>query len=297
MTQILNDFSAAALITAIEANLLEMMSVLFGRLPNAVYQDESDLAWFASDISHPLFNGVIRARIMSDRLDERVQEIVTRFKTQHKPMLWWTGPATRPDNLGNQLRANGLLHLADTPGMAVDLETLNKDLPLNSALTVKRVSTPDEVQQWIDPYITSFEIPRKIVPQLYEAILKVGLAEAGSLHHYLGLLNGEAVGSSTLYLGAGVAGVYNVGALPRVRRQGVGTAMALAALCAAREQGYRIGILHATEQGYSIYRRLGFKELCSIGQYLYLPNWMQRTFLRFYLRAEHLIKSIKRARR
>ncbi|HSD83934.1 MAG TPA: GNAT family N-acetyltransferase [Anaerolineae bacterium] len=297
MPNILNDFSEAALITAIEANLLEMLSALFSRLPNSLYQDDADLAWFISDVSHPLFNGVIHARLTSDRLDGRVRESVMRFKAQNKPMLWWTGPATRPHNLGSALCANGLLHLMDTPGMAVDLETLNKDLTLNPALTVKRVNSPDEVKQWLEPYAASFELPRKIVPQLYEAMLKVGLDEAGSLHHYLGLLNGEAVGSSTLYLAAGVAGVYNVGTLPRMRRQGVGTAMALTPLCAAHERGYRIGILHATEQGYPIYRRLGFKEFCTIGQYLYLPNRAQRTFLRFYLRAEHLLKSIKRARR
>ena len=296
MTNTLTDFSEAALITAIEANLFEMLPALFGCLPNAAYQNEPDLAWFTSDMAHPLFNGILHARLAPDRLDARIREIVAMFKSQNKACLWWTGPATRPDNLSDHLRAGGLLHLDDTPGMAVDLEALNPDLPVNPAVTVKRVSQPDDLKQWVDPFAANFEIPRKLVPQLYTSMTKLGFDEQGTLHNYLGLLNGEVVGTSTLYLGAGVAGIYDVGTLPRARRQGVGTALTLTPLRLARERGYRIGILHASEMGYPIYRRIGFKEFCTLSHYLYLPNRAQHAFLQLYLWADRLIKTVRRAR-
>ncbi len=290
---ILNDLSETALITAIEANLFEVVPAFYGCLPNAVYQNRPDAAWFMSDIPSPLFNGVLHARLAPDSLEARIQEITANFKSRDKSMLWWTGPATRPDGLGDHLQACGLLHLEDLPGMAMDLAILNKDLPTNPAVTIKRVGGPDDLDQWVRLLATNFEVPRKTIPQLYGSSTRLGFKEQGALHHYLGLLNGEAVGTSTLYLGAGVAGLYNISTLPKARRKGVGTAVTRAPLLMARERGYRIGILHSTRMGYKVYQRLGFKEYCTIRLYLYLPKRPQRAFVKLYLWTERLIEIIR----
>jgi predicted acetyltransferase len=111
------------------------------------------------------------------------------------------------------------------------------------------------------------------------------------------MLDGTVVGTCTLYLGAGVAGIYNVSTLPKARRQGVATELTLTALHAARDRGYRIGILHASEMGYGAYRRIGFRDYCTVSHYLYLPNRAQRAFLKLYLWAERSIKSARQGRK
>jgi ribosomal protein S18 acetylase RimI-like enzyme len=296
MATILNDFSEAALIEAIEANLFELMPVFCGCLPNAVYRDEPDAAWYMTDIPFALFNGVIRARLAPDGLDARIRELVTPFESGKKPMVWWTGPSTRPDDLGDHLQACGLLHLDDAPGMAIDLDALNEDIPANPAVTVKRAVSLDDLKQWGDPFAASFEVPKKFIPQLCESVATLGFDEDKALHSYLGMLNGDVVGTCTLYLGAGVAGIYNVSTLPKARRQGVATALTLTALRAARDRGYRIGILHASEMGHGAYRRIGFRDYCTVSHYLYLPNRAQRAFLKLYLWAERLIKTVGQGR-
>jgi ribosomal protein S18 acetylase RimI-like enzyme len=99
----------------------------------------------------------------------------------------------------------------------------------------------------------------------------LGCEADSPFRHYVGRIDGEAVASSSLFLGAGVAGIYNVAVLPRARRSGIGAAMTLRPMQDARAAGYRVSILHASVQGAGVYRGLGFEEHCRIGRYLW-PN-------------------------
>ncbi len=45
--------------------------------------------------------------------------------------------------------------------------------------------------------------------------------------------------------------------------------MTLKTLHAARAKSYRVGVLYASEMGANIYIKMGFKEYCKIGQYLW----------------------------
>ncbi len=55
-----------------------------------------------------------------------------------------------------------------------------------------------------------------------------------------------------------VAGLYECGVVERVQRRGVGTALACAALRAAKEMGCRLAVLNATPAGERLYARVGF---------------------------------------
>ena len=99
----------------------------------------------------------------------------------------------------------------------------------------------------------------------------VGLGSPSPLRHFLATIDGVPVATSSLFLGAGVGGVYDVATLPEWRRRGIGAAVTVATMNVARAEGYRIAILHSSPLGVGIYRSLGFQDCCRIGQYVWAP--------------------------
>jgi GNAT superfamily N-acetyltransferase len=95
----------------------------------------------------------------------------------------------------------------------------------------------------------------------------MGFSGDSPVHHYIAWEAGRPVACSSLYLGAGVAGIYDVATLPEARGRGIGAAITEQPVLVARAQGYDVAILHATPMGDPVYRRLGFRENYRIGFY------------------------------
>jgi len=43
-------------------------------------------------------------------------------------------------------------------------------------------------------------------------------------------------------------------------------------LIEAQKLGYEIAILHSSEMGFNVYKKMGFKEYCTIEMYIWHPN-------------------------
>ena len=76
---------------------------------------------------------------------------------------------------------------------------------------------------------------------------------------FMGLLDGQPVGTSVAIRSGDVSGVYAVGTRPAARRRGVGTATTWAAVAAGRAWGCDTIVLQASEMGYPIYEAMGFR--------------------------------------
>jgi ribosomal protein S18 acetylase RimI-like enzyme len=265
MSETLEDFSTPALVAAIEANYWEFWT-FFGRSAQVELHDDPEVMWLVSGIPHPGFNGVFRTQLAPGDIDARIGETLAHFKARRLPMLWWVGPSTRPANLGEHLEAHGLTHTAE-PGMAVDLLALNEDVPQPSGLEIEHVRDVETLKKFGHAADTGFGMP-DFGKAIMDIEASLGFGHHLPRHHYVGLLKGEPVGTSTLFLGAGVAGIYTVATVPKARGRGIGSAMTLAPLREAREMGYRIGVLRSSQMGLNMYRRLGFKEYCKVSHYL-----------------------------
>jgi ribosomal protein S18 acetylase RimI-like enzyme len=275
MSDILENLSTPALVRAIKANRFEWYEYL-GRSPKAEFYSSPGLIWLLTGTPFPLMNTVIRTQLKRDNVNEIIEETVAHFKSKNViSFTWWAEPGTQPTDLGDRLLAHGFTYAEGPPGMAVDLLALNEDITAPSDLRIRHVGDAGTLKQWVSTLISGFELPNSSSEGGFFDLL-IGLGFDLPLRNYVGLLDGEPIATALLFLGAGVAGIYGVATVPKARRQGIGAALTLAPLREARAMGYRIGILHSSEIGLGLYRRLGFQEYCKMSHYLWAGETSQR---------------------
>lgn len=272
MDTMVQDLSATAVVPALEANMAAFWAG-YGRAPGAELHEGDDLLRVITGASEALFNGVFRARLSPDAVDGAIGKTLARVASRRVPMFWWVGPSTRPVDLGAHLERCGFTHAGNSPAMAMALHTLPEQLSRIPGLVVKPVEDLDELRRWARVAAIGTGFPERFHDELVELEVGVGLGPRGRLYaRYVGYQDGEAVGTSALLLHAGVAGIFAVATIPRARGRGIGTALTLGPLLEARRRGYRVGTLQATPMGFPVYRRLGFREVCSpIEMYLWSP--------------------------
>lgn len=237
------------------------------RSPLVELHEEPDMMRVVTGLPDPEMNGVYLARLNQTDINKRIEETLTYFKARRLPMTWYTGPATRPTDLGRHLEDHGLTKTSDTPGMAVAINELNEEFPIPQDFKIEPVRNEASIELFFQVARKGFGLQDQDSDFLQQAFSSIYKEKDLPLHLYLGLLGGVPVATSILLLGAGVACIHLVSTFPKVRRRGIGTRMTLAPLLEAQEIGYRVGVLHAGRMAVRMYQRLGFKEYCRLRGY------------------------------
>ena len=152
----------------------------------------------------------------------------------------------------------------DSPGMAARLDAIVPELPTPGHLQIIPVEDADTLRTWGITILDGFELP-----DLYPGFvnLESSLGCQPFYRRYLGILRGQPVATSALYLGKHVAGIYCVATVPAARKLGIGAAVTLRAMQEARSEGYHLAVLQASQMGRGVYLKLGFQEFSTLYGY------------------------------
>ena len=254
---------------AIEENGAEFLMAL-GRAAGAEERDDGRIRWTIGNSPIDYHNCVVHADLAQEEADPEIEASLQRMHSHGVPGSWHVGPSMRPSDLGERLIAHGFQYGGDDIGMAVDLSTLSEQVRAPADFVVERVRDEAGLAAWVEALGSGFgegPVEAKWVGEMYR---RLGFERPW--RHYVGLLAGDPVATSTSFLEVGVAGIYFVCTVERARRRGIGAAVTLAALREARERGYSVGVLGSSEMGYPVYRGLGFEEYCRIGLYEWRPG-------------------------
>jgi GNAT superfamily N-acetyltransferase len=222
-------------------------------------------------------NVVLAARFEPGTADRRIDEISGRYREAGTGFVWWVAPTDTPADLGSRLTAAGLTLEGLAPAMAVDLADVPVDEPPPAGLEVVPVTDAATLRAFLEIVAADWvayeggeatSVQRRTLEAWARQIPPKLAGEPVPLR-WIGRMDGAVVATSRISIGAGVAGLYAISTLPAYRGRGIGRAMTIAALRAARSIGLRIGVLQASDLGYGVYQRLGFRELFTYEVYVH----------------------------
>lgn len=254
--------------TALLAASLEVELRELGRAGVPEFHEDDDLAWVVGAWPGAT---VYRTALDEDVADRRIAAVLDRFDRDGLAATWWATPDATPADLRARLVRHGFTLSDDEAGMAADLDALIEDLPRPSGLQFEAFGREDGidprlVEAWLSVAGTVFGWP----PERYDVRRRLYLGDdrrPRPWRHLVGWLDGRPVAMARILLAAGVAMVHGVAVIPAVRRQGIGSAITLAALQGARAEGFRIGVLQASSMGRGPYERIGFATAAAYGRY------------------------------
>jgi GNAT superfamily N-acetyltransferase len=201
----------------------------------------------------PMFNSISGVPQGPDP-DRAIDELLAPFEAEGLPLTWWVLDS---NETAERLSSRGF-EVESIPGMAADLSSLAA-MHLPVGVTLRHVDDDkDALKTAMEIAFMMNGLPAEAATPLFEAYAEYPGRE--TLLTFLVEVGGVPAATSTLFLNAGVAGIYSIGTLEEFRGKGLGTLVTLAAMQTARSVGYRVATLQSSPMGHSIYLKLGFVE-------------------------------------
>ena len=254
-------------ISPIEDNLLAVFAFI-DELPQFGTDGHADVATYHHPTAFPLLNLVSGATFLDgdrEAVRRRAAAVNAPYFARGLPFMWWTTPSTTSPALDEYLRDEGF-HVEEVPGMHAPLAGTAAG-PVPEGLTISLVDA-DNRGAFRDALLTGFEMPDELAGPFLELFESMDPVQWVDL---VGTVDGRTVAGGSVWITGTTAGLFNIFTAADARGRGYGTALTAALMELALGRGCTEAILHATEDGYPVYERMGFREVCRVDQYVWVP--------------------------
>ena len=255
---------------AVEENSAEFLLAM-GRAGGGEERNAGGIQWTVGGSPLDYHNAVVRANLTLAACDAEIEAFQNALIANNVPGSWHLGPSMRPETLGKYLLARGFSDDGDDLGMGLDLSLPPSAMQMPQALEIVPVRTRQQLADYADVLAQGFGEGEREARWVQEVFATTGLDADSPWQHLVGYVDAVAVTTATLFFTREIVGLYFIATVPLWRRQGLGAAITLRALQAARQRGARWAVLCASAMGASVYRRIGFSELATIRIFTWRP--------------------------
>jgi ribosomal protein S18 acetylase RimI-like enzyme len=257
-----DDAAAAA---ALDANFAELIRWYASR-PGGEVVEADDVTMCATGVAFRAVNCAVAIDLDPANADDRIAEVGAWFEARGVPWRWVVGPTSGPADLGDRLARAGFEPNRGSVGMVLDLDGFEPE-PTPAGVEIVTVDDLAGLAAWESIQRTALDLDETRTRAWGDAHDRA-LGPDVPLRDWIAFLDGVPVASAALFVGAGVAGIYNVATAPEARGRGIGRAVTAAALAEAVRRGERTAVLGASELGYPVYRRLGFRDVSHLRSHI-----------------------------
>lgn len=248
---------------AVRENFAEKVSYIARSLPGMTVVEDDALLSVDCGLPSDTFNViVVRDAAAADPL---LKQHVARFMTQRLPMaLWcWEDAADQLDIAA--VTGYKLPHTETHVAMYAERPRAPSHAIAPTGLTISLVEQPHQLQQYGAVIAALFgdSDEARYVAAYFDRLSAYPLSSVPAMRFYLGLYDGEAVATGTLFVGSDTLGIYDIVTRAEYRHKGIGSAMFAHLLWASTAYEQRYVVLQASPDGLSIYLKAGFT---SVGQ-------------------------------
>jgi ribosomal protein S18 acetylase RimI-like enzyme len=244
--------------SVVEQNLRAAMRC-YGLIGNgSEARDYPGLTVTSSGLDLSVFNSAMLTSA-TDNLAPLIATAGVHFRTRRLGWTFWLcedllSPAMRDGPTHNLFRSNGMLRVAQTPGMYTNSLKARAKPP--APITFRRVEDTRTRLEFAHIASVVFSLPYATATRIYGA---PGLWQGPALG-WVGYLTGQPVSVVTIVVAGDALGIYSLGTLPQHQGNGFGETLLRHAIEEARQDtGIERSVLQATAQGMNLYLRMGYR--------------------------------------
>lgn len=245
-------------------NMIGALSLVGSTVDGAVVRRSDGVALVATGLPIRLFNQVL---VDADGASPAaVAEAVQMLRARGQPFVVNLRIGADDDII--PITADlGLVPLSAhpwMPGMALHPLTMIDSGVASAGHEIRRVTDAAGLDDHIRAGAAGFEMPEALLRTIMAGSLQAG----DDVAVYAAYDDGQPVASGLGVRTGRTIGVYNIATVPAARKRGFGAAMTIRIAADAAAAGCDVAVLQASEMGFAIYERLGYRTIVQYMAYV-----------------------------
>jgi hypothetical protein len=215
---------------------------------------------------HPSRSSIFNMAFVGGReaIDYPVMKRVQEFYREINAEWCLVVPPKLTDLFGTAMKLVRISQRRSVPEMVLSREDARIPPP-PAELKIHLAKTVKDTRTWTKVMVEGFTPGAR---NDLTSMLNSGRLKSSGFAAYTGWVHGRAVATSGLYASGGVGGIFGVSTLQRVRGRGYGAAMTWEAIRDGISSGCDVFSLQASNMGYPLYHRMGFRRVFDIEEWV-----------------------------